>query len=138
MVDTGFEIIDAVINNPLEAVVLFALGYFVYKYFIGGRRAYHNRVMLSHDIQHQFHMAYFNLFRKYDSFSGLKPEYIDEALKIIKMCPDVSTWGLASFLEAKLGITEIDRYRLLKALQDLGKIASIERNGQYYWSETRN
>ena len=43
-VETGFEIIDAIINNPIEAVGLFGAVIFLYKWFFGcGYTARENR-----------------------------------------------------------------------------------------------
>jgi len=100
-VETGFAIIDAIINNPIEAIILFALVFFSYKYFIG-RSGYYNRRMIIHEFEHRVKMAYYNLFEKTESYAGLKPEYFDDVLDLISKCPTVNHWSLHYFLRAKL------------------------------------
>ncbi len=35
MIETGFEIVDAVVNNPIQAILLFAIAYIGFKFFCG-------------------------------------------------------------------------------------------------------
>lgn len=35
MIETGFELLDAIVNNPVQAVILFALAYIGFKFFCG-------------------------------------------------------------------------------------------------------
>jgi len=35
MIETGFEILDAVVNNPIQAILLFAIAYIGFKFFCG-------------------------------------------------------------------------------------------------------
>jgi len=128
LIETGFQIIDAIINNPFEAVILFALVFFSYKYFFGRRGSY-NRHIIIHDFEHQIKMAYYNLFEKTDSYAGLKPEYFDDVLDLIKKCPTVNHWSLQHFLKAKLQLNYLDMIRIMIALRNLEKIETVGN----YW-----
>lgn len=141
MTETGLQIIDAIINNPMEAIILGLGGYIIYKFYFSCEARHRRRYFFRHlgtDIDFHLSMAYYNLFKKSNSFAGLKPHRIDEALKLIRTCSNMSTWGLCYFLQAKMQLSSLDRYRIMKALEDLGKIAIQEQNGESHWREIKN
>ncbi len=127
MIETGFQIIDAIINNPLEAVILFALVFFSYKYFFGRRGSYNRHVIIS-ELEYKIKMAYYNLFEKSNSYAGLKPEYFDDVLHLISKCPTVNHWSLQYFLRAKLQLNYLDMIRIMVALRNLEKIEVVNES----------
>jgi len=128
LVETGFQIIDAIINNPLEAVILFAVVFFSYKYFFGRRGSYNRHIIIG-EFEQQIKMAYYNLFEKTNSYAGLKPEYFDDVLDLISKCPTVNHWSLQDFLKAKLKLNYLDMIRIIIALRNLEKIETVGN----YW-----
>ena len=129
---TGVALLDAVLNHPIQSLIIIFMAGFVYKFFIRGEERHTAKIFLR-DIRRGFKDFYYKLFFHSDSFAGLRTEKLDDVLKLISGCPDVSTWGIARFIEAKLSINETERARLFYALKNLGKIETVEVNGQWHW-----
>ena len=87
-IETRFEIINAVINNPLEAVVLFVVAFILWKFFFGNSwmardnrfeikqwfwwRGRHTSRWLQKRTYKQFMIIYFSTFPALIIYSGYK------------------------------------------------------------------
>jgi len=64
MIETGFELIDAIINNPIQSVLLFIIGYVLYKFFCGCRDNIFGE--LRYGIQRSLHWKFVHFLRWLD------------------------------------------------------------------------
>ncbi len=88
MVETGSEIINAVINNPIEGVILFVGGLVIWRFFLGNNwmarenrldikhwfwwRGRHTSRWLQNRTYKQFMIFYFTLFPTLIFYSGYR------------------------------------------------------------------
>lgn len=82
--------------------------------------------MLYHEIKYRF-IHHF-------SWCNLPVEYLDDVHNVIKACPSITSWDICGFIEGKFQLTEMQRYKILKALENQERIELIhETNGFGYW-----
>jgi len=125
MINTGFEIVDAIINNPVEAVIHFGLILFAYKFYFGKSYiARENRLGLKSWITFDvpFTIEYFfrHCFSNPHSYCNIDSEKLEQVLELIKLTPFMHNWALRDFLKAKLNLTNDQVSKTINALVDLG------------------
>lgn len=124
MVETGSEIVNAIINNPMEAVIL-SLGIYVfYKLFVS-RHKYLTRRTWSRNIGDFFgwiDSGVSKLIWNTDTYCGLQTDKLDQTEELIRKLPTISYHGLYNFIEAKLEVGSIERYKIIKALENQNRI----------------
>jgi len=133
VIETRFEIVNAIIHNPMEAVILFALAIFAWKYFGDERRR--------HYIWRDFHsfwmidVRYFLprlVHNKFHSYCRLKVEYIDPARNLLsELKENQSADGV---LSKYLGLHHPSTMQLIRALENLGYL-NYER--EVGWTPTK-
>ena len=118
-IETGFEIIDAIVNNPMEAVILFVAGYMFYKYFGSGR----SRMYRKHELGSFLLDAKFFLRRlinsRYESFCRINVERLDEVLSLISNLEGIHNWNQRDFIKAKTNMSGPEVSQLINALINL-------------------
>ncbi len=119
MIETGYPVIDAIINNPIESLILFGLGYFFYKWF-GSRRS---RMYRKHELygllinSKHFIRRLFN--GRYESFCGINVERLDEVLSLITKLDGIHNWNQRDFIKAKTEMSQSEVSQLINALVNL-------------------
>ena len=118
-IETGFEIIDAIINNPMEAVLLFVAGFMVYKYFGSDR----SRMYRKHELSSFLLDVKFFLRRiingRYESFCRINVERLDEVLTLIIQLEGMHNWSQRDFIKAKTKMSSPEVSQLINALVNL-------------------
>ena len=118
-IETGFEIIDAVVNNPMEAVILFVSGFMVYKYFGSDR----SRMYRKHELGSFLLDVKFFLRRlingRYESFCRINVERLDEVLTLIIQLEGMHNWSQRDFIKAKTKMSSPEVSQLINALVNL-------------------
>ncbi len=122
MIETGSEIIDAVISNPMEAMFIVFAIFFGYKYAPKSQRELRH---FSHKVGWQigrfFHFLEKCVDNRWYSFSGLNVEMLDRTLEIIKYNKD-HNWTQREIIRNKTGMSEIEVAQIIHALVNQGKI----------------
>ena len=132
MIETGINILDAIINNPMEAIILTAMVVFAYKFFDREKR--HDlwsdwRSFWMIDVRFALPCLVHN---KFNSYCRLKVEYIEPASKILKeLKEDQDASGV---LRKTLGLHHPSAMQLIRAMENLG-LLSYERGVGWYPSE---
>jgi len=119
LIETGFKIIDAIVNNPMEAILLFVSGFIVYKYF-GSRRSrmYRKHELRSFLLDSKFFIR--RLFNgRYESFCRINVERLDEVLTLIIQLEGMHNWKQRDFIKAKTKMSSPEVSQLINALINL-------------------
>jgi hypothetical protein len=128
VIPLSFEIIDAIINNPMEAVLLFVAGFMVYKYFGSGRsRMYRKHELSSFLLDVKFFLRRL-INSRYESFCRINVERLDEVLTLITQLEGMHNWSQRDFIKAKTNMSSPEVSQLINALINL-KI--IDWNKEY-------
>ena len=118
-IETGFELLDAIINNPMEAVLLFISGYIVYKYFGSGR----SRMYRKHELRSLLLDLKFFIRRvfngRYESFCRINVERLDEVLTLIIQLEGLHNWSQRDFIKAKTRMSSPEVSQIINALINL-------------------
>ena len=118
-IETGFEIIDAIVNNPMEAVILFVAGYMFYKYFGSGRsRMYRKHELGSFLLDVKFFLRRL-INSRHDSFCRINVERLDEVLSLISNLEGIHNWNQRDFIKAKTNMSSPEVSQLINALINL-------------------
>jgi len=119
MIETGLELLDAIIHNPMEAVFLFIAGYIFYKYFGSGRsRMYRKHELRSLILDTKFFLR--RLFNgRYESFCRINGERLDEVLTLIINLEGIHNWNQRDFIKAKTKMSQSEISQIINALVNL-------------------
>ena len=141
-VDTNFELLDAIINNPIEAVLLLGISIYIYKFFLGNghfardtRRAFFRWMRnIPSDIGDFIAKCIFNPH----SFTNVKIEKLDETLELIKNIHTLDWWSADHFLKAKLQISQGELTKIMQTLRNLQLVVLVkdtdyEKNYKQYY-----
>jgi len=124
MIETGIAIVDALLEKPVESVIIIGMIVFTYKYWFGSE---YKRGMLWLNVKHTVTM-----FVKFDlprivnnrrySYCGLDIDDLNECFRIIGMLNGVHNWEQRRLLEVCLMKNDDEVAQLIHALVDMGKI----------------
>ena len=129
-VNTDFELLDAIINNPMEAIILLAISIYIYKFFLGNgdfartnRRAFFRWIRdIPSDIYDFIAKCIFNPH----SFTNVKIEKLDETLELIKIIHTLDWWSADHFLKAKLKISQGELTKIMQTLRNLQLVVIVK------------
>jgi len=119
LIETGFELLDAIINNPMQSVLVFIAGYFVYKYFGSARsRMYRKHQLGSLLLDTKFFIR--RLFNgRYESFCRINVERLDEVLSLLTKLEGIHNWNQRDFIKAKTKMSSPEVSQIINALINL-------------------
>ena len=132
MIETGINILDAILANPMEAIILTAMIVFAYKFFDRETR---------HDIWRDWHHFWIIDVRfalpclvhnKFNSYCRLKVEYIEPASNILKELKEDE--DASDVLRKTLGLNHPSVMQLIRAMENL-ELLSYNREIGWYPSE---
>jgi len=128
------ELIDVVMNNPIEAFLLLAFSVFAYKFFLSNdylarsnRHGFKRWLTRSVPLEIEYFFRHLLINNPY-SYCNLQHQYFEEVLELIRITPFMHNWNSRDFIKAKLNIPESDVSRIINALRDLGIIEFDDDN----------
>lgn len=138
MIETGIELIDAIVNYPMQTIGLFGLGYLGYKYL--SSRNFRMKFVMRDLSRSYLDIEIFVghvINNRFNSFCRLEVDMLDKVYKIIKT-RYAFNWRQKEIINDELGLSYDKISQLVKALLSLEKITWDKDDTRLVTTESQN